>query len=40
MWGEIMYQALYRKYRPSNLNEIAGQHVIVQTLKKIIHQKE
>ena len=31
-----MYQALYRKYRPSNFNEIAGQHVIVQTLKNAI----
>ena len=31
-----MYQALYRKYRPGNFNEIAGQHVIVQTLKNAI----
>ena len=31
-----MYQALYRKYRPSNFSEIAGQHVIVQTLKNAI----
>lgn len=31
-----MYQALYRKYRPNNFNEIAGQHVIVQTLKNAI----
>ena len=31
-----MYQALYRKYRPSNFNEIAGQHVIVKTLKNAI----
>lgn len=27
-----MYQALYRKYRPSNLNDIVGQNVIVKTL--------
>ena len=31
-----MYQALYRKYRPSNFNEIAGQQVIVKTLKNAI----
>lgn len=31
-----MYQALYRKYRPSNFNEIAGQGVIVKTLKNAI----
>lgn len=27
-----MYQALYRKYRPKNLNEIAGQRVITKTI--------
>lgn len=27
-----MYQALYRKYRPSNFNEVAGQKLIVKTL--------
>lgn len=27
-----MYQALYRKYRPSNLDEVAGQKIIVKTL--------
>ena len=31
-----MYQALYRKYRPSNFNEIAGQQVVVKTLKNAI----
>ena len=31
-----MYQALYRKYRPTNFNEIAGQQVIVKTLKNAI----
>ena len=31
-----MYQALYRKYRPSNFDEIAGQQVIVKTLKNAI----
>lgn len=31
-----MYQALYRKYRPKNFNEIAGQQVIVKTLKNAI----
>ena len=35
-WGDFMYQALYRKYRPSNFNEIAGQQVIVKTLKNAI----
>ena len=31
-----MYQALYRKYRPSNFNEVVGQKVIVTTLKNAI----
>ena len=31
-----MYQALYRKYRPLNFNEVVGQEVIVQTLKNAI----
>ena len=31
-----MYQALYRKYRTKNFNEIAGQQVIVKTLKNAI----
>lgn len=35
-----MYQALYRKYRPTNFNEVYGQEVIVQILKNaIIHNK-
>jgi len=31
-----MYQALYRKYRPKNFDEIVGQDVIVKTLKNMI----
>jgi DNA polymerase-3 subunit gamma/tau len=31
-----MYQALYRKYRPNNFNEIVGQEVIVKTLTNAI----
>lgn len=31
-----MYQALYRKYRPKNFNEVVGQKVVVQTLKNAI----
>ncbi|MFV0249809.1 MAG: DNA polymerase III subunit gamma/tau [Bacilli bacterium] len=31
-----MYQALYRKYRPSNFDEVIGQKVIIQTLKNAI----
>lgn len=31
-----MYQALYRKYRPQKLDEIAGQEVIVKILKNAI----
>ena len=31
-----MYQALYRKYRPNNFNEVVGQEVIVKTLKNAI----
>jgi len=27
-----MYQALYRKYRPKNLNEVVGQDIIIRTL--------
>ena len=30
------YIALYRKYRPNNFNEVAGQKIIVQTLKNVI----
>ena len=31
-----MYQALYRKYRPANFNEVYGQEVIVKILKNAI----
>ncbi|MBQ9181439.1 MAG: DNA polymerase III subunit gamma/tau [Bacilli bacterium] len=31
-----MYQALYRKYRPSNFNEVVGQEIIIKTLKNAI----
>ena len=31
-----MYQALYRKYRPNNLNDVIGQKVIVKTLSNEI----
>ena len=31
-----MYQALYRKYRPINFDEVVGQKVIVKTLKNAI----
>ncbi len=31
-----MYQTLYRKYRPSNFDEIVGQDIIVKTLKNEI----
>ena len=31
-----MYQALYRKYRPKNFDEVSGQEVIVQILKNAI----
>ena len=35
-----MYQALYRKYRPKNLEEVAGQKVITQTIaNEILHDK-
>lgn len=29
----MAYQALYRKYRPSNFDEVVGQTHIIQTLK-------
>jgi len=32
-----MYQTLYRKYRPSNFDEVVGQKVIIQTLKNAIN---
>lgn len=31
-----MYQALYRKYRPNNFEEVAGQDVIVKSLKNAV----
>jgi len=31
-----MYQALYRKYRPNNFNEVVGQQSVVKTLKNSI----
>ena len=31
-----MYQALYRKYRPTNFNDVVGQEVIIKTLKNAI----
>ena len=31
-----MYQALYRKYRPSNFNDVIGQEVIVKTLQNAV----
>lgn len=35
----MAYQALYRKYRPSNFDEVVGQQPIIQTLKNAIVQK-
>ena len=34
----MAYQALYRKYRPSNFDEVVGQTHIIQTLKNAIIQ--
>ena len=34
----MAYQALYRKYRPTNLDEVVGQTHIIQTLKNAIVQ--
>ena len=35
-----MYQALYRKYRPANFDQVVGQDVITKTLKNaILHDK-
>ena len=35
-----MYQALYRKYRPTNFSNVAGQKVIIQTLTNAIENKK
>ena len=35
-----MYQALYRKYRPKNFNEMIGQDVIVKTLQNAISRNK
>ena len=34
----MSYKALYRKYRPSQFNDIVGQKHIIQTLKNIIEK--
>ena len=31
-----MYQALYRKYRPKTFDDVAGQEVIIRTLKNAV----
>ncbi len=31
------YQALYRKYRPNNFDDVVGQDVVIKTLKNAIH---
>ena len=33
---DMIYQALYRKYRPKTFNDVSGQEIIVQTLKNMI----
>ena len=33
---DMIYQALYRKYRPKTFNNVSGQEIIVQTLKNMI----
>ncbi len=35
-----MYQALYRKYRPKNFDEMIGQDVIIKTLKNAIEKNK
>ena len=35
-----MYQSLYRKYRPSNFDEVVGQEVPVKILKNAIKNTE
>ena len=36
----MAYQALYRKYRPKNFDEVVGQEHIIQTLKNAIYQNK
>ena len=33
----MLYQALYRKYRPKTFNDVCGQKIVVQTLKNTIN---
>ena len=35
-----MYQALYRKYRPNNFNEVVGQKIVVKTLENAIENNK
>lgn len=35
-----MYQALYRKYRPSNFDEVVGQKIVVKTLINAIENNK
>ena len=35
-----MYQALYRKYRPKNFNDVVGQKYVIETLKNSIQNKK
>jgi replication-associated recombination protein RarA len=36
-----MYQALYRKYRPKNFEDVVGQKVIIKTLSNsVVNDKE
>ena len=35
-----MYQALYRKYRPSNFDEVVGQKIVVNTLINAIENNK
>ena len=36
----MMYQALYRKYRPSTFDDVVGQDVIIRTLKNAIENNK
>ena len=36
----MAYVALYRKYRPTNFESVAGQKYIVQTLKNAVKQNK